>query len=111
MVRNGFESLRVNISNSMHFWPQYTLYKVVEWSRSEISEDRVYFGGSNQNRVKLEEFLALFRASQSGSQILVFGKSPFQGDSVFSFQLSKLLKETQTVSLRRSRKLWWQTQR
>ena len=105
-MENGFESPQVNTSNSEHFWRQYTLYMVVGISRSEISEDKVCFGESNHNRVNLEDFSALFLASQSESQILVSSKSPFQADSVFSFQLSKQLWETQTVHRGRSRMLW-----
>ena len=102
-MENGFESLQVSIFNSEHFWHQYALYKVVELSRSEISEVKVCFGENNHNRVNLEGFLALFRANQSGTQIPVSGRNPFRGISVFSFQLSKQLMETQTVHPGRSR--------
>ena len=104
-MENEFESLRVNNTDGQHFWRQYTLYTVVERSRSEISEDRSCFDGSNHHRVKWEVSSLLIRASQRRSQIFVFGKSPFQGIFVFSSQLSKQVSEVYIVHLGRSRQL------
>ena len=102
-------SLQVKISISEHFWRQYTLYKVVESSRFEISEDKVCFGESNHNRVNLEGFLALFQQVKMDPRYLFLAKVHSK-EILFSSQLSKQLKETQTVHVGRSRMLWWHIQ-
>ena len=55
------------------------MYKVLERSKSEISEGRVCSDENNHNRVKWEDSLALLRAGQNGPRIPVFGKSLFPG--------------------------------